>query len=204
MVDNIISKEQIDVKRLMDRNESLKSLLEFYEPKDIISVYIYDMIAFTIISYVNNIKLKEINKKLDSYLVDLILKYKDEEYIDIEYELLKELMESITYSKISEITIKLFLFLYCTKEKLIDVEYMQNARNNLVHEKIPLCKFCYKVKPKYRNSSKWTPEEMLTKIIEETSRKVFEEKYSVTIKSVKNNKTNKIEFIEQKESKKVK
>lgn len=204
MVDNVFSKDQLDVKRLMDRNESLKSLLEFYEPKDIISVYIYDLIASIIISYVNNIKLKEINKNLDKYLIDLILKHKDEEYMDIEYDSLKELIESINYSKISEITIKSLLSLYCIKEKLIGIEYMQNVRNNLAHEKTPLWKFCYKVKPKYGISSKWTPEEMLTKIIEETSRKVFEEKYGVTITSVKNNKTNIVEFVEQKEGKKVK
>ena len=120
MVDNIFSKEQIDVKRLIDRDESLKSLLEFYDPKDIISVYIYDLIACIIISYVNNIKLKEINKKLDSYLVELILKYKSEEYVDMEYNLLKELVENLNSSKISEITLRSFVSLYCIKEKLID------------------------------------------------------------------------------------
>lgn len=204
MVDNIFSKEQIDVKRLIDRDESLKSLLEFYDPKDIISVYIYDLIACIIISYVNNIKLKEINKKLDSYLVELILKYKSEEYVDMEYNLLKELVENLNSSKISEITLRSFVSLYCIKEKLIDIEYLQNLRNNLTHSKTPLWKFCYKVKPKYDVSSKLLFEEMLTQITKETSRKVFEEKYGVTITSVKNNKTNKIEFIEQKEGKKVK
>ena len=204
MVDDIFSQGQIEVKRLIDRDESGKSLLEFYDPKDIISVYIYDLIACIIISYVNNIKLKEINKKLDSYLVELILKYKSEEYVDMEYNLLKELVENLNSSKISEITLRSFVSLYCIKEKLIDIEYLQNLRNNLTHSKTPLWKFCYKVKPKYDVSSKLLFEEMLTQITKETSRKVFEEKYGVTITSVKNNKTNKIEFIEQKEGKKVK
>lgn len=204
MVDNMFTKVELDVKRLMDRNESLKSLLEFYEPQDIISVYIYDLIASIIVSYVNNIKLKEINKNLDSYLMDLILKHKDDEYVDIEYNLLKKLIESISYSKISEITIKSFLSLYCMKEKLIDIEYKQNLRNNITHSKTPLWKFCYKVKPKYGVSSKSPHEEMLVKIIEETSRKIFEQKYGVTITSVKNKKTNELELVEKKEGKKVK
>lgn len=204
MVDNMFTEVEIDVKRLIDRDESLKSLLEFYEPKDIINVYIYDLIASIILSYVNNIKLKEINKNLDKYLVDLILKYKNEEYVDLEYNLLKELMESINYSKISETTIRSFLSLYCIKEKLINIEYMQNLRNNVTHYKNPLWKFCYKVKPKYGVSSKSPFEKMLVQITKETSRKIFEQKYGVTIKSIKNSKTNEIELIEKKEGEKVK
>jgi len=135
--------QKIFFKRLNDRDESLRSLLEFYDSDAIISVYTYDLIATIInknLQFLGNDEYSEYDEYIENFIFDLIFCQSIDDILELEGKNLKLIIECIDKIKFSKEKLECLYEKYSIKEEMIEIEYRLNLNSELYTNKEELSK----------------------------------------------------------------
>ena len=132
--------QKMFLKRLKDRDESLRSLTEFYDSDEIVSIYIYDLIAAIINRNFKFMDSDTSNEEIENFIYDLIFYENPDDIIEMEGKELKLIIDYIDEIVFSTEKLEELYEKYAIKEQMIEIEYKLNLNSESYTNKEKLIK----------------------------------------------------------------
>lgn len=124
------------LKRLIDRDEATRMMIDYYEGDDVIELYLYNFISTILLSHEEQ-KEKINDVYFDEYIMDIVSNVSEYEDIYITSNDLKKDLSILNEIKVSDNLFELLLNAYSLNEDLIKAKFdlNENLNNRLYKEK---------------------------------------------------------------------